>query len=423
MGSPTANPIDHSVHPRVNSADPVPPRPLPATPAHVLTSDDEAIRVAQDLAADFARDAALRDHEGLLPLRELDLYSQSGIWSINVPKAYGGPGLSHATLAKVISIVASGDPAVAQIAQNHIAILNVVDLDATEAQKRQIFGWALRGLRFGNAFSELGGKTVADFQTRVTFQGDEAVVNGEKFYTTGALLAHVVPIVAIGEDGGAWLVFADRQAPGLTVTNNWSSFGQRTTASGSVRLEDVSVPRDRAVKLRDEAAAPSVQGPVSQIIQAAIDAGIARNAIDETIRFVRTHSRPWVDSGRDRASDDPYTIAAIGDLKIRLHAAEALLEIAGRAIDRAHADPTLDNVSQATIRTGEAKVLTTQIAIEATNTLFELAGTRSTLAQHGLDRHWRNARVHTLHDPVRWKFFHVGNYYLNDAHPPRHPWN
>jgi SfnB family sulfur acquisition oxidoreductase len=422
MGLQAANPINHSLHPRVNSADPVPLRPRPATPAHVLTSDAEAIRIAHELAEDLASGAALRDREGLLPLRELDQYSQSGIWSINVPTAYGGPGLSYATLAKVIAIVASGDPAVAQIAQNHIAILHVVDLDGTEEQKHQIFGWALQGLRFGNAFSELGGKTVTDFQTRVSFEGDDALVNGEKFYTTGALLAHVVPIVAIGEDG-AYLVFADRDQPGLSVTNNWSSFGQRTTASGGVRLENVRVPRERAVRLRDEATNPSVQGPVSQIIQAAIDAGIARNAIAETISFVRTQSRPWVDSGQDKASEDPYTIAAIGELKIRLHAAEALLDIAGHAIDRGYAEPTLENVSEATIRTAEAKVLTTQIAIDATNKLFELAGTRSTLAQHGLDRHWRNARVHTLHDPVRWKFFHVGNYYLNDAHPPRHPWS
>ncbi|NVL30206.1 SfnB family sulfur acquisition oxidoreductase, partial [Pseudomonas syringae pv. actinidiae] len=49
---------------------------------------------------------------------------------------------------------------------------------------------------------------------------------------------------------------------------------------------------------------------------------------------------------------------------------------------------------------------------------FELAGSQSTLAEHGLDRHWRNARVHTLHDPVRWKFHAIGNYYLNDTNPP-----
>ena len=422
MGSLTDTQIDHSLHPRVNSADPVPPRPRPAEPAHVLADEAEALAVARALAADFAREAALRDREGLLPLRELDLYSQSGLWSILVPRAYGGPGLSHATLAKAIAIVASGDPAVAQIAQNHLAIVNLIDLDATEAQKRLVFGWALQGLRFGNAFSEFGGKTVGDFQTTVVFDGNEAVVNGEKFYTTGALLAHIVPIVSVGPDG-VYLVFADRETPGLTITNNWSSFGQRTTASGAIRIENLRLPKERAIRLRDTSQHPSVQGPVSQIIQAAIDAGIARAAIDETIRFVKTQSRPWIDAGVETAGEDPYTIAAIGDLKIRLHAAEALLEIAGRAIDDGYAEPSLAHISQATIKTAEAKVLTTQIAIEATNKLFELAGTRSTLAQHGLDRHWRNARVHTLHDPVRWKFFHVGNFYLNAVDPPRHPWN
>jgi SfnB family sulfur acquisition oxidoreductase len=422
MGSLTNSEIDHTLHPRVNSTDPVPPRPRPATPPHLLKDDADAIAVATELAAKLAQGAALRDREGLLPLVEVDLYSQSGIWSILIPKRYGGPGLSHATLAKAISIVASGDPAVAQIAQNHLAITDLVDLDATDEEKTLVFGWSLAGLRFGNAFSEFGGKNVVDFQTRVRFEGDTALVNGEKFYTTGALLSHIVPIVSVGEDG-VYLVFADRETPGLTITNNWSSFGQRATASGSVKIDNIRVPRERAVKLRDTAVHPSVQGPVSQIIQAAIDAGIARAAIDDTIRFVKSQSRPWIDSGKETAAEDPYTIAAIGDLKIRLHAAEALLEIAGRAIDRGYHDPSLDNVSEATLRTAESKVLTTQIVIDATNKLFELAGTRATLAQHGLDRHWRNARVHTLHDPVRWKFFHVGNWYLNGEHPPRHPWN
>jgi alkylation response protein AidB-like acyl-CoA dehydrogenase len=37
-----------------------------------------------------------------------------------------------------------------------------------------------------------------------------------------------------------------------------------------------------------------------------------------------------------------------------------------------------------------------------------------------LDRHWRNARTHTVHDPVRWKYHAVGNYWLNGVPPPRH---
>jgi len=422
MGSLTDNRIDYAEHPRVNSADPVPPRPRPVTPPHRLKDDEDAIAIATELAEKLAKGSVLRDSEKLLPLAELDFYSQSGIWSILIPERFGGPGLSHATLAKVISIVASGDPSVAQIAQNHIAITALVDLDGSEEEKARVFSWSLAGLRFGNAFSEFGGKNVTDFKTRVRFEGNEAIVNGEKFYTTGALLAHIVPIVAVGDDG-IYLVFADRETSGLTVTNNWSSFGQRTTASGSVRIDNVRVPREHAVKLKDTTEYPTVQGPVSQIIQAAIDAGIARAAIDDTISFVKTQSRPWIDSGKETAGEDPYTIAAIGDLKLRLHAAEALLESAGRAIDKGYHAPSLENVTEATIRTAEAKVLTTQIAIDAANKLFELAGTRATFTQLGLDRHWRNARVHTLHDPVRWKFFHVGNWYLNGVHPPRHPWN
>ena len=162
---------------------------------------------------------------------------------------------------------------------------------------------------------------------------------------------------------------------------------------------------------------------MSQIIQAAVDAGIASGAIDDTIAFVRAYARPWIDSGQDHGYEDNFTIAQIGDLKIKLHAAEAILARAGRAVDRAIAAPDADNVAKASVAVAEAKALTTEIAILATNKLHELGGTRSTLAQYNLDRHWRNARTHTLHDPVRWKYFHVGNYALNGVPPPRHAWN
>lgn len=110
-------------------------------------------------------------------------------------------------------------------------------------------------------------------------------------------------------------------------------------------------------------------------------------------------------------------------MQIRLRAADAVLDLAADAIDHALREPTEDNVAQASLLTAEAKVLTTEVAILASNRLFELAGTRSTLEEYGLDRHWRNARVHTLHDPVRWKYHIVGNYALNGVKPPRHPWS
>ncbi len=67
-------------------------------------------------------------------------------------------------------------------------------------------------------------------------------------------------------------------------------------------------------------------------------------------------------------------------------------------------------------------MLTTEVALHASSQLCELAGTSSTLAKYNYDRHWRNARVHTLHDPVRWKYYAIGDYELNGTVPPVHSW-
>ncbi|RVC78706.1 SfnB family sulfur acquisition oxidoreductase [Mesorhizobium sp. M4A.F.Ca.ET.022.05.2.1] len=401
----------------------VPPVARPAEPAHIIKDDAEAIAVAQRLAAEFVKDSSRRDRDRVWPVAELDQFSQSGLWSINVPKAFGGPEVSYATLAKVIEIISAADSSIGQIAQNHLGVVAAIRTVSDKDQQAVLFPEVLKGTRFGNAFSEFGSKRAADFETRFTDAGDHVVVNGQKFYSSGALLAHLVPIVALDDEGRAWYAIADRGAPGLTVIDDWSSFGQRTTLSGTVIIDNVKVPKTHLVPGYKGYDKPTADGAIFQIIQVAVDTGIAQAAIDETVQFVRTKSRAWIDSGVDNAWDDPYTIQAIGDLTLRLHAAQALLEKAGHAIDTAVAEPTAETVAHAQVVTAEAKILSTEIAIAATNKLFELAGTRSTLAEHNLDRHWRNARTHTLHDPVRWKYSILGKYFLNGEKPPLHAWS
>ncbi|QZY88674.1 SfnB family sulfur acquisition oxidoreductase [Pantoea dispersa] len=408
---------------KVNTQQAEAPVPLPAGAAHIIRDDAEAIAVAHQLAVSFAREAALRDREGILPLKELDAFSQSGLWAMAIPKAWGGAGVSWTTVARMIAIISAADPALGQLPQNHLAGVAHLLEDGSEAQKQVLLSEVLAGLRWGNAFSEKHGRTVADFQTRFRRDGDEVVINGEKFYATGALLAHRIHAVALDEQDRAHLIVLDRDTPGISVINNWSAFGQRTTASGTVLLENVRAPLSRVIPTWQAFERPTAAGPISQIIQAAVDVGIARGTIEDTLQFVRERSRPWIDSGQARAADDHFTLAAVGDLKIRLHAAEALLWQAGAAIDAALTKPDETSVARATVATAEAKVLTTEIALLAGNKLFELAGTRATLQEFNLDRHWRNARTHTLHDPVRWKYYHVGNYYLNGTPPPRHAWS
>ena len=299
-------------------------------------------------------------------------------------------------------------------------MLEALRLEGTEEQKRFFFGRVLEGDRFGNAFVELGTKTVFDFKTRLTAKGNKLLLNGRKFYCTGALFAHWVPVIAKDDQDRIAIVFVKRDAPGLTIVDDWSSFGQRTTASGTAIFEDVEVDAFSIVDHEASFERPTPMGAVAQIFHTAVDAGIARAALADTISFVRKYTRPWIDSGQEHGYEDPHSIHQIGELSVRVHSSDALLERAGRFVDAAVASPTEDSVSEASIAVAEAKAMATEVSILTTNKLFELAGTRSTLEDYNFDRHWRNARTHTLHDPVRWKYHAIGNYWLNGVHPPRH---
>jgi len=83
--------------------------------AHVIRGDAAAIDIAKTLAGEFAIDAAKRDRERILPAAELDRFSKSGLWGITVPSAYGGAGVSFATLAEVITLISAADPSIGQI--------------------------------------------------------------------------------------------------------------------------------------------------------------------------------------------------------------------------------------------------------------------------------------------------------------------
>ena len=385
----------------------------------VITSDAQALSVAEHIAQQLKRDSALRDRERRLPHAELALFTRSGLWAISVPKAFGGAGVSNVTLAQVIARIAQADASLGQIPQNHFYALEVLRVNGSPEQQQRLYAEVLAGRRFGNALAELGTKTAHDRTTRLTRDGTGYRINGRKFYATGALYAQRIPTSVIDDQGRQQLAFVPADSQGLQVIDDWSGFGQRTTGSGSVTFDNVWVDAGDVVPFQSAFERPTPVGPLAQILHAAIDTGIAHAALDDALHFVRTRSRPWVDSGLDKASDDPLTLKSFGQLVIRLHAAEALLERAGEFLDHAQADSNTDSVAAASIAVAEARAISTEVSLAAGTTLFELAGSQATLAEHNLDRHWRNARVHTLHDPVRWKYHAIGNYYLNNTNPPR----
>ena len=394
--------------------------PLREGTVHRIADDREAIAVANEIAMNLAKGAAQRDRERQLPYQEMDLLSDSGLLAISVPKAYGGAGVTSGTVAEVLAILSAADGSIGQIPQNHFFMLEGLRLQGTEEQKQFFYARALAGERFGNALSETGTRTAQEHATRVTKVGTNYRINGRKFYSTGVLFAHWIAVVGNGDEGKGLLAFIPCDTPGITIVDDWSGFGQRTTGSGSTIFEDVVAHPFSVLPFAPLFETPTTMGPFAQIMHAAIDQGIARGALAEAVAFIRTYTRPWRESGLEHGYEDPHIIAQIGEMKIAVDAAKALIVRAGRLVDAATENPTADTVAAASIAVAEAKIAATDASLSVSSKLIELAGSRSTLAEYNLDRYWRNARTHTVHDPVRWKYRVVGNYWLNGVKPPRH---
>jgi SfnB family sulfur acquisition oxidoreductase len=393
-----------------------------AADAQRIDSDEHALERTGAVRAQIAAGAAARDRLRELPAAEIELLSREGLLAITVPRAHGGAEVSLETLARVVSVLASADPNVAQIPQSQFVYLELTRQVGSPAQQELLFGEVLDGRRIANAQSEAGSKTVADIRTSLRARPDGSyLLEGQKFYCTGSLLAHWLTVLAKDEDGRTRVAIVPRDAVGVSVLDDWAGMGQRTTASGTVKLERVIVPREMVIPHHRMFERPQVYGARAQLLHTAIDVGIADGALEDAVEFVRTASRPWFEADVERAEEDPLLIQRVGELAIGVRAAQALLSDAARTIDAVERDRVDEAGSaRASIAVATAKAFADRVCVETASALFELAGTRSAVDDLDLHRHWRNARTHTLHDPVRWKLQHIGRYTLNGTYPPQH---
>lgn len=386
--------------------------------AHIIKTDAEALEIATALAEQFKEKAIQRDAERILPFEEIEAYSQSGLWAITVPKQYGGAEVSSLTVAKIIALMSGVDGSIGQIPQNHFYALEVLRNTGSEQQKQKLYAEVLKGARFGNALAEFKTKNSTLKHTTLTKIEDQYFVNGEKFYCTGSLFAHRIPTLVKDDESREFLIFIKRESEGLELIDDWSGFGQRTTGSGTVKFNHVAVSAEDIIAFDVAFTEPTLVGPFAQIMHAAIEVGIARAAFEETLNRVR-QARPWIDSGVDFATQDPLTLLELGRIVTDVRASEVLLKQAAHSIDAAKPAPNAENIAKASIDVAKVRAHSTETALKASSKLIELAGSRGSQSNDGLDLFWRNARVHTLHDASRWKYYFIANYALNGILPPR----
>ena len=187
-------------------------------------------------------------------------------------------------------------------------------------------------------------------------------------------------------------------------------------------FDRVHLPQDLVLQAPGQAPTPqsTLRSQVAQLIMTNLYLGIAQGAFDAARSYTTEQARAWFASGVDKAADDPLVQHRYGQLWLLLRPAELASDHAAGLLDRAFvrgADLTAQERGEVAVAGAEAKALAHRAGIEISSQMFELAGARATSTKLGYDRFWRNARVHTLHDPIDYKIRDLGRYALDGTLP------
>ncbi|WP_157264350.1 acyl-CoA dehydrogenase family protein [Azohydromonas aeria] len=396
---------------------------------HALTAGGlDAFRTVGDLKqraatllAEIRQGAEKRERERILPHEQIRRLGSERLLTWRIPRSQGGPGATVRETVQFVIDVAAADSNIAQALRPSFLFIESLLAAGDESLLKRWLPRYLRGDVFGNAGWEIGGANGAVSATIVR-DGDHYRASGSKYYSTGSLYADWISAVAL-DDGGREIRFMlPRERPGLELVDDFDAMGQRLTASGTTNLVDVLVREEDIVPAPANpsgTASRSIVPPFAQLFLAAVEAGVARNALEDAVHFARHHARPIKHSSASRSVDDPYVRFSVGQISALAYAAEAVVLRAADSIDAAwSAGLEDDSIVRASIDVAQAQFIAAESALRASELIFDVGGASTTARKHNLDRHWRNARTVANHNPRHWKAAVVGAWHLDGITPP-----
>ena len=384
----------------------------------------DPLAIAARLAERLAATAVERDRAGGHPAHERELIRESGLLTLSIPAEFGGQGADWATVMTVVRVLAKADSALAHLFGFHHLQLAGIQLYGTALQQRSLLTASVRqNLFWGNALNPL------DKRTRAVASPAGFTLDGVKSFSSGSVGSDWLTISAWDKDANAALIAVlPTDQAGVRVEADWDAFGQRQTDSGNVHFDRVYLPTALVLQAPGQAATArsTLRSQVAQLIMTNLYLGIAQGAFEAARDYTLEQARPWFAAGVNDAIDDPFTQHRYGQLWLTVRPAVLLADEAGRQLDAAMGrgdELTARERGELAVAVAEAKVLSHRAAIEISNSMFELLGARATSARFGFDRFWRNARVHTLHDPIDYKLRDLGRYALSGRVPDPTPYS
>ncbi|MFF9810712.1 acyl-CoA dehydrogenase family protein [Streptomyces coeruleorubidus] len=402
---------------------------LASAPSHPVSPSDRTeaghahwMHVAREAADDLATDTVAREQAGKAPIDEVSRLREAGLLTLLTPAESEGGGADWPTAYAVVREIAAADGAIGQLLGCHYFLSGSARFFAGPAIAAQMDERsAAEQWCWGGGFA----RQEPPLTLARTSRG--LVLDGRQSYTTGVLVADRLAVRAVREDTGEPLaVVVDPARRGVAIDGDADTFGQRLAAGGSVEFDGVPVDADDvlgSLSADEELLSPraALASPVGRLFSAQLLLGMAEGVLAEAREYSRTGHAAWHPAWPAGTPHDPQVQTAYGELTVLTRSASALtdqaLEAVRGGLERGE-DLTYDESADISALVAMAETAAARAAQESTTRALDIVGARSISARLGFDRFWRNARTHTLYEPVTHRLRDVGEYFLNGAHPP-----
>lgn len=383
------------------------------------TADSDLDEIFGPIFERIARDAVARETDRRLAHDEISWLRAAKFGALRVPVEYGGYGVSVRQLFRLLIDLAAAESNLPQALRVHFSFVEDQLLAEPGPRREQWLRALSEGTLVGNAITEPGVGAVDRYRTTLTRSGDHWLLNGTKYYSTGSLYSDYI-LAAADRDGERVGVLVDANAEGVRQHDDWDGFGQRLTASGTTEFTDVPVTEDRILGPGYGAPGPTYGTSYLQLVQLAVLAGIARRAERDTREWVAQRTRGYTHSAADLPRHDPLVQQVIGKLSAAAYTARATVLAVADQLDEVLDAGAKDEKALVAVElaAAQAQLGVIDTVLPATSLLFEVGGASIVSEGLRLDRHWRNARTISVHNPAIQKARAIGDHLLNGADLP-----
>jgi alkylation response protein AidB-like acyl-CoA dehydrogenase len=276
------------------------------------------------------------EHDDIYPREMVETMKQMGLFGAVLDPQWGGLGLSASTYAKIVMQISTVWMSLTGIFNSHLMMAMLVQKFGSEEQKKRFLPRMASGeLRGGLALTEPdAGTDIGAIRTRATKDGDHYVVNGTKTWISNgieggccAVLVRTDPRADPPRKGLS--MFIMEKGPGFTASRKLEKMGYKGIDSAELVFDNFRVPADNLIGGEGKGFYCAVSGlELGRINVAARGAGIAKAALDESVRYAQIRKT----FGKPIAQHQAIQLK-LGEMATRVEAARLLIEQAARAYD------------------------------------------------------------------------------------------